>query len=132
MIKSTRLKFNEEKFLRSCLILYALIRFSWYFSYKSWDKMCVCACAYMCFHWQISLWLWNKTVSNSRKMKATNSRVIVKAKEKKFIILYSKDIILNTELCGTQGADSTYKWINVFCEALFGTAENVSPHRWEE
>ena len=39
--KSTLLKFNEEKFLRSSLIIYASSRYSWYFSHNSWDKMCV-------------------------------------------------------------------------------------------
>ena len=41
VIKSTLLKFNEETFLRSSLIIYASSRYSWYFSHNSWDKMCV-------------------------------------------------------------------------------------------
>ena len=36
-------------------------------------------CGGICFHWQISLWLWNEIVSSSGKMKAI--KVIIKEKE---------------------------------------------------
>ena len=38
-----------------------------------------CVCGGICFHWQISLWLWNELVSSSGKMKAI--KVIIKEKE---------------------------------------------------
>ena len=71
------------------------------------------------YNWLTLLYTWNQFNIINQLYSSKNFF------KEKIYFSYSNAIILNTELACTQGADSIYIRISIFCEALFGTGENV-------
>lgn len=93
--------------------------------------ICGLQCVHVCFHWQISLQLWNETKqfkeNEDNKQQGSSKR---KRKNSFFCTMtysYSEYwAVLHP------GFLHCLLWINTLYEALFGTHEYGAPCRWEE
>lgn len=94
--------------------------------------ICGLQCVHVCVFTSKKAYSCEMKQSNSRKMKTTNSREVVKGKERTQFFCTMTYSYSEYWAVLHPGFLHCLLWINTLYEALFGTHEYGAPCRWEE